>query len=378
MKSYQICNKTVMDTSDQSISFDKNGVSNHYWDYQKNIKNIFHDKNLLTEDFNKKIESIKFNGRNKEFDSILGLSGGMDSSYMLHKMVREYGLKPLVFHVDGGWNTQIAVNNIKNMVKKLNLELFTEVIDWNEMRNFQIAMFKSGLPYLDIPQDMAFAAVLYKFAEKYKIKTILNGGNIVTESVMRPFELIYYGGDMTLIKDVLEQYCPCNLNNFPFISVLYKRIFLKYFKNIRLFKPLNYLNYNRTKAIRELRDNYNWMPYSQKHFESRFTRFYEGYWLISRYGFDMRRVEFSSLILSNQMNRESAIKILETPPLDSNQIKEDREYICTKLDITEKELNSFHDLPKKYFFNYKNNYSVLKMGEKVMGYLKMGRRGGAF
>ena len=367
-----------MDTSDQSISFDQNGLSNHYWDYQKNIKNIFHDKTSLSEYFNKKIESIKFHGRNNEFDSILGLSGGMDSSYMLHKMVKEYGLRPLVFHVDGGWNTQIAVNNIKNMVKKLNVELFTEVIDWNDMRNFQIAMFKSGLPYLDIPQDMAFAAVLYKFAEKYKIKTILNGGNIVTESVMRPFELIYYGGDMTLIKDVLENYCPCNLNNFPFISVLYKRIFLKYFKNIRLFKPLNYLNYDRTIAIRELRDYYNWIPYSQKHFESRFTRFYEGYWLISRYGFDMRRVELSSLILSNQMKRESAIKILEKPPLDSKQIKEDREYICTKLDITEKELTAFHDLPKKCFVNYKNNYRILKIGEKFMGYLKMGRRGGAF
>ena len=220
-----------MDTSDQSISFDENGVSNHYWDYQKNIKNIFDDKSLLSKNFNKKIESIKFEGKNKEFDSILGLSGGMDSSYMLHKMVREYGLKPLVFHVDGGWNTQIAVNNIKNMVNKLNVELFTEVIDWKDMRNFQLAMFMSGLPYLDIPQDMAFAAVLYKFAEKYKIKTILNGGNIVTESVMRPFELIYYGGDMSLIKDVLKKYSPNKLNNFPFISVLYKRIFLKYIKD---------------------------------------------------------------------------------------------------------------------------------------------------
>lgn len=145
-----------------------------------------------------------------------------------------------------------------------------------------------------------------------------------------------------------------------------------------MFKPLNYLNYDRTIAIRELRDYYNWIPYSQKHFESRFTRFYEGYWLISRYGFDMRRVELSSLILSNQMKRESAIKILEKPPLDSKQIKEDREYICTKLDITEKELTAFHDLPKKCFVNYKNNYRILKIGEKFMGYLKMGRRGGAF
>ena len=183
----------------------------------------------------KEVENKKNESKGKDFDCILGLSGGMDSSFMLHTMVTKYNLKPLVFHVDGGWNTELAVNNINNLVDKLGLDLFTEVIDWNEMKEFQLAMFKSGVPHIDIPQDMAFFAVLYKFAQKYNVKTILNGGNIATESVLRPFNLIYYGGDLVQIKDILKKNSSFKLKSFPLVSIFYKKIWLRIVDNKKKF-----------------------------------------------------------------------------------------------------------------------------------------------
>ena len=173
-KKYQICSETVMDTSDLDIKFDNEGKSNHYWEFQELIKRNW--EYSLSQDNSKLeviIEKIKKKGKGRDFDCIVGLSGGMDSSYMLHLLVKEYGLRPLAFHVDGGWNSDIASSNINKLVDKLNIDLFTEVINWNEMRDFQLAMFKSGVPHLDIPQDMAFISVLYRFAERYKIKHIL-------------------------------------------------------------------------------------------------------------------------------------------------------------------------------------------------------------
>ena len=160
MDEYQICTKTVMDTSDPGITFDESGISNHYWDYHKNVKSNWFRGEEGQKILTKEIHKIKKEGKNRDFDCIIGLSGGADSSYMLHKVVTEFGLRPLVFHVDGGWNSEIAVNNINVLIEKLKLDLFTEVINWEEMKEFQIAMFKSGVPHLDLPQDLAFIGVL--------------------------------------------------------------------------------------------------------------------------------------------------------------------------------------------------------------------------
>ena len=189
---YRICRKTVMDTSDPGITFDDDGISNHYWEYHNFIKHNWYQGDDGKRKLSSMIEKIQESGKGKDFDCILGLSGGLDSSYMLHKVVTEYNLRPLVFHVDGGWDTEIAVNNINCLVDKLSLDLYTEVIDWEEMRDFQLAMFKSGVPHLDVPQDMAFISVLYKFAKREGIKYILNGGNISTESVLMPLEILYW------------------------------------------------------------------------------------------------------------------------------------------------------------------------------------------
>lgn len=378
MKSYQLCSKTVMDTSDPGIQFDEQGISNHYWEFQKLVKPNWHTGEAGKEKLAAIIDQIKAEGKGKEFDCIIGLSGGLDSTYMLHKMVTEYGLRPLVFHVDGGWNSELAVHNINVLIDALGLDLLTEVINWKEMKDFQLAMFKSGVPHLDIPQDMAFIGVLYKFAAQNKIKYIFNGGNISTECVLMPVEILYWGTDMLQIRDILKQYGSIPMKTFPFSSVFYHKIWLRYFKGVQVVKPLNYLNFKRQEAIDELQRLYNWKPYPQKHFESRFTRFFEGYWLPTRFGYDMRRNQFSSLILTGQMTREEALEALRHPALTPEIVAAEFQYISTKLGIKPEELRYYHEMPKKYYWDYKNQKRIFDFGARVMQRFANTRRGGAY
>lgn len=375
---YQMCKKLVLDTTYPGINFDKNGISSQYWDYQNNIKDKWKASQNGTFELEKIVEEIKKKGSGKEFNCILGLSGGADSSYMLHAMVKQFSLKPLVFHVDGGWNSEIAVSNIKNLVEKLGLDLFTEVINWEEMKDFQLAMFKSGVPHIDIPQDMAFIGVLYKFAKKYNIPYILNGGNISTECVQRPLDIIYWGTDMRHIKDIIKKFSNNEMKTFPFSSAFYHKLYLRYFKNIKVIKPLNYINYIKKDAMNLMSNLYDWKPYPQKHFESRFTRFFEGYWLPTRFGFDMRKVDLSSLILTGQMTRDQAIEELKKPPYDVDLIDQDFHYIAKKLNIDSSELKKFHEMPKKYWMDYKNLNNIFKISEKILQLISETRRGGSF
>ena len=375
---YKICKKLVLDTTYPGIEFDENGISSQFWDYQNNIKQKWKtDKNGFHE-LNKIVQKIKKNQTGQDFDCILGLSGGADSSYMLHMVVKEFNLKPLVFHVDGGWNSEIAVSNIKNLVDKLKLDLFTEVINWEEMKDFQLAMLKSGVPHIDIPQDMAFIGVLYKFAKKYNIPYILNGGNISTECVQRPLDIIYWGSDMRHIKDILKKHGTLNMKTFPFSSAFYHKLYLRYFRGIKVIKPLNYINYIKKDAMNLMSQLYDWKPYPQKHFESRFTRFFEGYWLPTRFNFDMRTVDLSSLILTGQITRDEALEELSKSPYDKDLIHHDFHYIAKKLNIDTAELKKFHQMPLKYWMDYKNLNNIFKISEKILQLISGTRRGGSF
>ncbi len=375
---YQICTKTVMDTSDPNITFDENGISNHYWDFEKNTKKKWYPNQTGKELLDKKIKNLIKAGKGKKFDCIIGLSGGVDSSYMLHKLMNNYELRPLVFHVDGGWNSEESVNNINVLVDKLGLDLYTEVINWNEMRDFQLAMFKSGVPHIDIPQDMAFIGTLYKFASRHNIKYIFNGGNISTECVLMPLEILYWGTDMRQVKDILNKFGTKKMSTYPFSSILYHKVYLKYLKRVNILKPLNFMPYKKIEAINELKEIYNWKPYKQKHFESRFTKFLEGYWLPTRFGYDMRRNQFSSLILTDQMSRDDALKELEKPSFDENNLQQELAYISKKLGISEKDLNKFHTMEKKFYWDYKNIKKLFDLGEMILTKLKITQRGGAF
>jgi N-acetyl sugar amidotransferase len=355
-----------MDTSDRSISFNADGICDHCLDFRNHIFPNWHVEDGLGTELRIIVDRIKADGKGRDFDCILGMSGGLDSSYLLHLAVKVCGLRPLVFHVDGGWNTDIAVNNIQVLIDKLGLDLYTEVINWEEMRDFQLAFFKAGVPHLDIPQDHAFIATLYHFANKHRIKYILNGGNISTECVRNPKEWLYYGTDMAQLLDIQRQFGTVKLVTYPFSSILFHKVYLRYIKSVQVVKPLNYMPYTKENAIQTLTTEYGWKAYPQKHFESRFTRFYEGYWLPTRFGYDTRRVQFSSLILTGQMTREEALEKLRTPAYDPSTIDRDFEYIATKLGITMHELRRYHEMPKKSYKDYKNREWLFDLGAQVL------------
>ena len=368
-RDYQICTRCVMDTTDAYITFDENGICDHCNDFDINIKPNWVTDETSEEKIIRVIEKIKFEGKNKEFDSILGLSGGVDSCYMLHLAVKKFGLRPLVFHVDGGWNTELAVHNINVMIDKLGLDLYTEVINWEEMKDFQLAFFKSGVPHLDTPQDHAFIATLYNFAQKHGIKYILNGGNFSTECVQYPMYWIYYGTDMLQINDILNKFGSIKMETFPFSSIFKHKIYLRYFKGVEVIKPLNHLPYFKNDAIQLLENEYGWRRYPQKHYESIFTRFFEGYWLPKRFGFDTRRAQFSSLILTGQMERLEALEQLKIQAFNPDTINEEFSYIATKLGITTSELQKYFDMPKKFYWDYKNQQNIFRIGARILNLL---------
>jgi N-acetyl sugar amidotransferase len=366
---FKVCARCVMDISDPAIVFNHAGICDHCLDFDRFILPAWDTGLQGKRALELLLNDIKIHGKGKEFDCILGLSGGVDSSYMLHQAVKEFGLRPLVFHVDGGWNSELAVHNINVMIDKLGLDLYTEVINWEEMKDFQLAFFKSGVPHIDIPQDHAFIATLYHFADKYNIKYILNGGNFSTECVQYPMQFYYYGTDMAQIRDIKKRFGTIKMETYPFSSVYRHKIYLKYIRGIHVVKPLNYMPYYKEEALALLEKEYGWKPYPQKHFESRFTRFFEGYWLPERFGFDPRKVMFSSLILTGQMTRDEALEKLTKPAYDPTSIDEEFKYIAAKLGITEEELSGYFRMPKKYYWDYANQQNIFRLGAKVLNWL---------
>ncbi len=367
----KICSNCVMDSTDTSITFDNKGFCDHCntyfnhtlpaWNLQKGNKNAL-------EDLAKK---IKKEGENKDFDCIIGMSGGIDSSYLTYLASKIMKLRVLVFHVDAGWNSQIAVNNIEKIVDGLKLDLYTEVINWEEIKDLQLAFFKSGVPHIDTPQDHAFFATMYKFASKYNVKYILTGGNLSTECVRNPIEWMYYQSDSRQLKDIHKKFGERKLKEFPTTSIYWHKFVLPYLKGIKVERPLNYFNYIKKDAMKLLSEKFGWQPYPQKHFESRFTRFYESYWLPTRFGFDTRKVQYSSLILTNQLTRSEAIEKLKFKPWNEKDIKNEMSFIANKLEIDRDELNGYLKLPLKSYKDYKSQRWIYFLGAKIMKLLKL-------
>ena len=371
MTNYQICANCVMDTSDPNIKFDENGVCERCNQFYEDILPSWNYGKGKEKELEEIVSKIKEAGKNKKYDCLLGLSGGFDSSYMLHFAIKELGLRPLVFHVDAGWDTYFAVNNIQKMVTKLGVDLKIEKINWNEVRDMQLAFFKSGVPHLDIPQDHAFVAALDNYAEKYNITYILNGGNISTEVVVNPNAWSYWGTDMRHIKDILSQFGTVPMKTYPFTNIFKRKIFMPYIKRIKVVKLLNYIPYIKKEAEELLKKEYGWEPYPQKHFESIMTKFLEGYWLPERFGYDIRKAQFSSLILTGQMTREEALKLLENKPLSDKEAEELFKQVASMLEITTDELTGYLKMPLKTYKDYKHQDYLFDLGAKIMYWLKL-------
>jgi len=362
----QRCSRAVLDQSFPGISFAPSGQAEQVRFFESKVKPKWLESESNDAELKKVLGRIQRKAGDSEYDSILGLSGGLDSSYMLHLAVKELGLRPLVFHVDGGWNTETAVQNIRALVDGLSLDLYTEVIEWDEMRRLQLAWFRAGVPHLDIPQDHAFVATLYRYAEKFGIRTILNGGNLATEGLRNPLKYFYYGTDMRHIRDVIGRTNAGKFDSFPFSPVLRHKLQLRFLKGIEVVKPLNLLRFRKFEAEKVLNAEYGWVPYAQKHFESRFTRFYEGHWLPKRFGFDPRTVQLSSLIVTDQISREDALEQLSIPALDDRDVARETAFVASKLGIQESELQDYFEMPQKYYWDFKNSLAMFDMGARVL------------
>lgn len=373
-KEHRVCVNCVMDTTDSKISFGPDGVCDHCRTFYKEIQPNWHTDERGRRQLDELVSKIKTAGAGRDFDCIIGMSGGIDSSYLTYIAKRVCDLRPLVFHVDAGWNSDIAVNNIEKLVDGLGLDLYTEVIDWEEMRDLQLAFFKAGVPHIDTPQDHAFFAMMYKFAEEHRVKYILTGANYSTECIRNPMEWMYYQSDSIQLRDIHRKFGTRPLKTFPTTSILRHKVYLPYLKGIKVVNPLNYVPYVKEDAISFLQLEFGWQPYAQKHFESRFTKFYESYWLPKKFGYDTRKVQFSSLILTGQMTREAALHQLSRPAFDEATLEHDLEYVATKLGISVDELKEYLEAPSKSYRDYKSQEILYLIGARLMRFfgLQMG------
>lgn len=348
-RSYQICTNCVMDTSDEDIVFDEYGVCMRCNEYKNRILPEWNHGKGHEKELEELLSDVKRNGEGKEYDCILGLSGGLDSSYMLHLAVKEWGLRPFVFHIDAGWNLPVAEENIKRLTDKLGVTLHVEKMDWNEMREMQLAWFRTGLEALDAPQDHAFIALIDKFSRELEVKYILNGYNICTEIIADPAS---WGkgagptGDGTYMKDVVKKYCKIPIKHYTYTNGFKHKFWIPYVLGVKTIKPLNLVPFTRKEMIETLSMEYGYVPYGQKHFEDLLTKFLEGYWSPTRFGHDIRRAWLSTLVVTGQMTRDEALRILEQPPLTEEESKELFREVAKRLEISEEQLKAFHELPE--------------------------------
>jgi N-acetyl sugar amidotransferase len=360
-----------MDTSDSKITFDEKGMCDYCNNYYIHIKPSWHPNKYGETIFKPIIDKIKKEGKNKPYDCLIGLSGGVDSSYVAHVAKTKFKLRPMLFHVDAGWNSKEAVNNIEKLVNGLELDLYTEVINWEEMKDLQRAFFKAQVPHIDTPQDHAFFAGLYNYAAKFGHKYILTGANYSTECVREPLEWHYHASDLRQLKDIHKNFGSTRLETFPLADIFKYKLLFRFLKGVKVIKPLNYIPYIKENAMSELVEKYGWQSYTHKHFESRFTRFYESYWLPNKFGYQKHRAHYSSLILTGQMERDDALKNISVPAYDENKIKNDFDYVAKKLDFTVLELQDLMNGENKTYNDYKNNVRLINLGTKILKKLKI-------
>lgn len=370
-----ICRATVMDNTDPNMIFDENGYSDYYHNYINNILPSWDTTSKGLEKLKIIANKIKYNSKKKPFDCIIGMSGGLDSSYALYVAKEVMGLRPLVYHVDAGWNTDQAVSNIEKMIEGLSLDLYTDVINWEEVKDLQLSFLKSQIPDQDLVQDYAFFSSLYKFAKKNKIKYIITGSNFSTECCREPEEWGGYAGiDKKLFNDIHKKFGKLKLKSFPIIDIFTYKVYYKYIYGMKIIKPLNFIPYIKADAESFLEKNYGWKKFKHKHHESRFTRFYEDFWLPLKFGFDKRKAHFSSLILTGQMTRDEALERLRKPELDSQTHVNEFKYVANKLGISVDELQDLFSGENRTYKHYKNNRNLIHLGAKILQFFGFEKR----
>jgi N-acetyl sugar amidotransferase len=362
---YQQCAISVMDTiADPNITFDEKGICNYYYEYlEAEKKNIFkgdEGKQKLLDTVNQ----IKLLGKGQKYDCVLGLSGGVDSSY-LAILAKEQGLRPLVVHFDYGWNLELAVQNIENIVKKLNFDLYTHVMDWEEMKSLQRSYYRSSVLDLDVPADHAIFASLYQIADQFNIKSILSGKNTCTEATL-PKAWNYNKFDLKNLRHIHRTYENTSLNKLPLLGL---KQLIKYqgVKKINIVEILDYVDYDKGKVKKILTQQLDWKDYGGKHFENVYTKLYQSYVLPVKFGIDKRKAHLSNLIFSKQITKEFAVKELSSLPYNPETITNEIEYVSKKLGFSYNEFIDLLNQPNKTHLDFDTD---TKWRENYMKFIK--------
>ena len=373
MRTYQICKRCIMDTSASEISFNDKGICSFCDNFDTNIAKKWFPNEEGRKKLEQIVDKIKCENKDKEYDCIIGLSGGVDSSYLAYIARKVFNLRMLAVHVDAGWNSEIAVKNIETLVKKLGIDLYTHVVNWEEIKDLQVAYLKSGLANQDVPQDHIFFSVLYDYAHKNGIKYVLHGGNYATESIF-PKSWGYKAMDAKQLKAVHKRFGKVKLKSYKTVGFFKYEIYYPTLLRMKVVRMLNFLQYNKEEAIRTLESELGWKYYGGKHYESRFTKFFQSYYLPKRFGFDKRRSHLSSLIISGQMSREDALKEMTKPAYSETELKEDSYFVAKKLGVSVDELNQLLVSPIKTFQDYPSNYSLDCLLNRLKAILRKIRR----
>jgi len=345
----KICSRCIMNETIEDLLLDQDGIC-QYCKIQDQLEKDYpiNEKKII-----KICEKIKIDGKNKKYDCVAGTSGGADSTYVLY-IAKKYGLNPLVVHLDNGWNSEIAVQNIKKSLVKLNLDLKTHVIDWDEFKDIQLSFLKASVSDGEVPTDLAIRALLYNTANQINVKYIITGSNFRTEGGS-PQSWTYMDGKY--IESVQKNFGSMKIKTFPNIS-FYKQFYYNIIKKINVLKILNYVPYNKNNVKKLLNKELDWQDYGAKHFESIYTKFYQSYILYNKFNIDKRLTEYSALIRSGQIKREKAIKIINNPPYNKDEIEFEKSYILKKLMISEEEFEEIMNSPIKSFKDYKTNHQL--------------------
>jgi len=360
-REYRICNRCIMDTSDPEITFDEKGNCSHCNKALDLAPITWFPGEAGEKMLQELADRIRKEQKGRDYDCIIGLSGGVDSSYLAYLTKVKLGLRPLVVHVDCGWNSELAVKNIENITRHLNIELHTFVVNWEEMKDLQRAFFKASLMDMDIPQDHAIFAALYRFAEKNRIKYALNGHNYTTEIIL-PTSWGHQAMDLRHLQAIHDRFGEKRLKEFPTISFFRRFIYYSLIKNIRIISPLNFLNYRKEDAIDVMSRELGWQYYGGKHHESRFTKFFQEYYLPHKFGFSKKRAHLSSLVISGQMTREEALRIMNEKEYTESAINEDLEYVAKKLDWTPEEFSAVINQPSRGHSEFASDDWMFRLG----------------
>jgi N-acetyl sugar amidotransferase len=366
MTDYRVCAHCIMDTTDPDIRFDGTGVCNHCRAYAAKAKSLVYAGRRGDEKLASIVARIKREGVGREYDCIVGVSGGVDSTFTAYT-VKQLGLRPLAVHVDNGWDSELSVRNIERAMRKLDVDLYTHVLDWEEFRDVQLSFIKASVLNWEIPTDHAYHGALFRVAAAHNARFIIHGGNVVTEAIL-PFKWGYVNKDFRLIKGIHKRFGTKKLKSFPRLSL---SLYLYYLllPRVRYVYLLNYIAYNKQQAIELLQRELGWEYYGGKHYESIYTRFYQGYVLPTKFGIDKRKAHLSTLICSGQITRNAAVEEMRREPYPKERLAEDKAYVLKKLGVSEEEFEGLMALPQRSERDYPSHYRFFQAFRLFKGYV---------